>query len=297
MRTKSRIYTVGGIVQAKGGVYIPRPADNELLTHCQASEFCYVLTARQMGKSSLMVNTAERLANLGVRTVQIDLTEIGTKVTIDQWYLGLINVIVEDLNLDVSYEAWWEEHIYLGPTQRLNKFLRSVVLEAINERIVIFIDEIDTTLSFNFADDFFAAIRYMYNARSSDQAYHRLSFVLLGAATPGDLIQDPKRTPFNIGFQVDLTDFILDQVMPLGTGLELSRVKARSVLERVLYWTGGHPYLTQRLCSVLATEGKRPLDKNTIDTVVIQTFFGEQSKQDYNLLFVQDMLTKRVPRG
>ena len=44
----------------------------------RAGEFCYVLTARQMGKSSLMIRTALRLKEQGVRTAIIDLTKIGS---------------------------------------------------------------------------------------------------------------------------------------------------------------------------------------------------------------------------
>ena len=65
--------------------------------------------------------------------------------------------------------------------------------------MVIFIDEIDSTLSLPFTDDFYAAIRYVYNARARAPEFQRLSFVLIGVATPSDLISDPKRTPFNIG--------------------------------------------------------------------------------------------------
>ena len=75
------IYTVGGTVQASGGIYISRDADKELLRLCRLGEFCYVLTARQMGKSSLMVATMERLAEEGIRSVEIDLTEMGTELS------------------------------------------------------------------------------------------------------------------------------------------------------------------------------------------------------------------------
>ena len=64
---------------------------------------------------------------------------------------------------------------------------------------MIFVDEIDTTLRLDFTDDFFAAIRFLYQHRAADPALERLSFVLIGVATPGDLIKDAARTPFNIG--------------------------------------------------------------------------------------------------
>ena len=52
---KPGLYTVGGTVQAGGGIYISRQADQELLQLCRERVFAYVLTPRQMGKSSLMV--------------------------------------------------------------------------------------------------------------------------------------------------------------------------------------------------------------------------------------------------
>ena len=62
MRSSS-FFTVGGTVQAGGGKYIHRKVDDELMALCQSGTFGFVLTARQMGKSSLMVRTAERLAH------------------------------------------------------------------------------------------------------------------------------------------------------------------------------------------------------------------------------------------
>jgi hypothetical protein len=87
MSTQS-IYTVGGTVQAGAGIYVPRRADDELLALCRAGTFAYILTARQMGKSSLMVRTAERLEAEGTRTALIDLTKLGAKTSAEQWYLG-----------------------------------------------------------------------------------------------------------------------------------------------------------------------------------------------------------------
>ena len=66
-------YTVGGPVKAGSGVYVPRRADGELLALCREGTFAYVLTARQMGKSSLMVRTARRLAGDGTVTAIVSI--------------------------------------------------------------------------------------------------------------------------------------------------------------------------------------------------------------------------------
>lgn len=51
-------YVVGGTVERDAPCYIQRRADGDLYEGLKQGKFCYVLTSRQMGKSSLMVRTA-----------------------------------------------------------------------------------------------------------------------------------------------------------------------------------------------------------------------------------------------
>src|SRR5260370_24743744 len=146
------------------------------------------------------------------------------------------------------------------------------------------IDEIDTTLRLDFSDDFFASIRYLYNARANRNELARLSFVLLGVASPGDLMKDPERTPFNIGERVNLDDFTEDEAV---RDLHLDR----SLVQSVFRYTNGHPYLTLRVFKSLAEE---PLE-GAIETRIAALFFGEHAGKDTNLQFVRDMLTRRAP--
>ena len=54
-------YITGGTLRRDAPCYVERSADAELYGSLREGRFCYVLTARQMGKSSLMVRTAARL--------------------------------------------------------------------------------------------------------------------------------------------------------------------------------------------------------------------------------------------
>ena len=291
------LYTVGGTVQAnEEGLYLSRRADRELLQLCEESTFAYVLTPRQMGKSSLMIRTAEQLIDAGKQAVIVDLTQLGTQLSADTWYSDFLDLVTSQLMLTTDMRQWWQANAQSGMTLRLTRFFQEVILAEVSEPIVIFVDEIDTTLSLDFTDDFYAAIRYLYVARSTDSRLRRLSFVLIGVATPADLIQDPKRTPFNIGQQVDLTDFTAEEASPLAAGLGLAAEKERQMLEEVLYWTGGHPYLTQRLCRALVDRSPQGWAAAAVGPVVAETFLGRMSEQDNNLQFVRDMLTKRAPK-
>ena len=292
----SNIYTPGGTVQAGRGLYISRQADEELLQLCQEGKYAYVLTSRQMGKSSLMIETARRLQQRGTTSIIIDLSDIGvTDATAENWYRGVALEIENKLDeegqpLTTDVYEWWEAHSPLTITQRFTRFFRDVLLEEIKGRVVVFIDEIDTTLNLGFTDDFFIAIRALYTTRAQFPSYERLSFVLIGVATPGNLILDARRTPFNIGHRVDLTDFTAAEAWPLAAGLGVPEADQAQVFNQVLAWTGGHPYLTQQLCIELSRQQRDRWNADNVDEVVHQTFFGDRSDRDHNLQFVRDLL-------
>ncbi|HJR79836.1 MAG TPA: AAA-like domain-containing protein [Anaerolineales bacterium] len=296
MAESKNIYAVGGAVQASGGVYIERAADAALLELCRAGKLAFILSSRQVGKSSLMVHTAQQLEKDGIRTAIVDLSAIGVTVSAEEWYLGILNEIANGLGLQTDIFRWWADHAQLGLPQRLGNFFREVLLQEVRERVILFFDEIDTTLSIaeklgsSCTDDFFTALRATYNARPTIPDFERLSFVLIGVASPSELIADSRRTPFNIGQRVEVTDFTLEEARPLAEGLQNGPPQ---VLEWVFEWTGGHPYLTQRLCATLAQQPGR-LTRESVAKVVQDIFMGESGQQDTNLQFVRDMLLRRA---
>ena len=189
-RERDEFFRAGGALEADAPSYVTRQADQALQQAALSGGYCHILTARQMGKTSLMIRTVSHLQSQRIRTVIIDLTAMGVSgISASEWYFGLLSRFKRQLNLDLDEIAWWTEHQQLGPVQRFSNFLRQVVLTEVQAPIVVFVDEIDSTLNLPFTDDFFAAIRAAYNARASDPAYRRLTFVLLGVARPADLIK------------------------------------------------------------------------------------------------------------
>jgi hypothetical protein len=294
IRSDAFAFVAGGTVQAGGGVYLERRADRDLLEHCRAGDFTYILTSRQLGKSSLMIRTAERLADEGVLPVVVDLTEFGAQATAEQWYKGFLFAVQDQLGLRTSAAEWWDAHAEHDFSHRFTRYLGEVVLAERTERIVIFVDEIDTTLRLAFTDDFFAAIRFLYQKRAANPAFQRLSFVLIGVATPGDLIKDAARTPFNIGHRIDLTDFTLDEAAQLAEPLAIPEPAGRERIGWILRWTGGHPYLTLRVVRSLAESPPPDWTSEAVDDRVASLFFKEGAETDSNLQFVRDMLTKKA---
>jgi WD40 repeat protein len=294
MNEQDSFFTSGGTLGRTAPSYVTRHADDDIVSHLLNGDFCYVLTSRQMGKSSLMVRTADRLRKDGVHVAILDLTRIGQNVTIEQWYDGLLVRLGSDLDLEDELDDFWtsDEQSRVGPMQRFMLALRKIVLPAKAGKIAIFIDEIDAVRSLPFSsDEFFAGIREFYNGRVHDPELNRLAFCLLGVAQPSDLISNVYITPFNIGHRIELTDFSEKEAQPLLDGLlprTSGRSQAEAVLRRVLYWTGGHPYLTQKLCETVGKiEGG--LTVKHVDQACDEMFLSTRSReQQDNLIFVRD---------
>jgi hypothetical protein len=110
------------------------------------------------------------------------------------------------------------------------------------QRITIFFDEIDTTRALPFhgvaTDDFFAAMRGLHLERAQNRDMARLGIVLIGAATPSDLIENPDRTPFNLGERIEIADFTEVEAAGLLPGSGIPPEEAQQVLRAVIAWTG-----------------------------------------------------------
>lgn len=239
-----------------------------------------------------MVRTAVRLREARTSVAILDLTGLGQNLTADQWYNGLLGRVGQQLDLEDQLENYWNGHMQLGPLQRWTGAIREVLLESCSGRIVIFIDEIDAVRSLPFStDEFFAGIREAFNRRTQDPELNRLTFCLLGVATPSDLIRDTRTTPFNIGQRIELTDFTAEEASPLAQGLCTDFEKGQQLLRRVLYWTGGHPYLTQRLCQAVSEDSTATLE--AVDRICNELFLSHRARErDDNLLFVRERMLR-----
>ncbi len=299
-------YQVGGSLSIDNTAYVERQCDHELLERLRNSEYCFVFNSRQMGKSSLRVRTMQKLQQEGFVCAVIDPQTRGTTLREDQWYAGTIKRLIGDLHLEqaIDFPKWWKEldAQSISVVERFDYFIEQVLLPNIPNKIAIFIEEVDNLLSLKFdTDGFFILIRSLYERRAEKPEYQRLTFAFLGVATPSDLIRGSGSSAFNIGHAVEMDGFTLQESEPLAQGLADRFSEPVPILAAILNWTGGQPFLTQKLLNLIATDndlGQASPDE-FVKAIVTEKVIENWEAQDIpaHLKTIRDRILQSDERG
>ncbi|MCA2673201.1 AAA-like domain-containing protein, partial [Microcystis sp. M080S2] len=275
----TNFYHIGGSVPLESPSYIKREADDIFYDYLKNGQYCYVLNSRQMGKSSLWVQTQKRLKEDNIDCATIDLSSSGKNISEDIWYRVLFEQLVKrfDLSIREKEQTWWDERAYKSPINRLDQFVEEILLKEVSRPIVICFDEIDSVLSLNFStDDFFAWLRSCHEKRPHNRDYQRLTFCMLGVAAVSNFILDNYRSPFNIGQDIRLSGFTIRDARKLAEGLQEKFIEPQRVLEEVIEWTGGQPFLTQKICHLISTSHTGFGKESPVNPIYIGDFIQSQ---------------------
>jgi WD40 repeat protein len=270
-------FVAGGPVAPERPCYIVRGTDEQLYQRLLAGDYCHIIAPRLSGKSSLVVRTAARLRAQGRLVAIIDLSQLGSRdgsTEVGRWYYGLAYRVLRDLRLKLDLQSWWQERMPLPPAQRLGEFFGEVVVGAARAPVTIFFDEIDSLEQLDYATELFSVVRACHDARAGEPNYQRLTFALLGTALPAGSAATAGRAAIEISTRLDLPDFSFEEARPLAQGLGLAEGDAERALYRVMYWSGGHPYLTQKLSQAVARNAARITSDDAVDRLVAARFLA-----------------------
>jgi hypothetical protein len=246
-------YQLGGTLRPDSTTYIKRKADDQLYEAIKAGEFCLVSAPRYTGKTSLIVRVTERLRSENFACGWVDFSLIASGVNAQQCYYALIDILTNSFKLrkHFDFRNWLQSQEDLSSPQIFTKFIEDILLREISESIVIFMDEVDSIFRFDFSEEILSSLRRLYESRAFKHDYHRLSFVLSFVPLYFRLYYRASRSPFNIGVKINLDNFSYEEALPLAQGLREKTSNPDGLLRVVLDWTGGQPFLTQKICHLI----------------------------------------------
>ena len=250
-------------------LYVDRDADRQLNGVVEEmGRPGYILVARQMGKTNLLLRMKRRREQLGELAVYVDLS-IGFNDA-RGLFRHLIDNLIEASKTNDVYDLIQAERLQanLDPSVEYDRHLRRVLSAINSDRVIIILDEIDSLVGQSYSDRILSQIRSMYFARANFPVYERLTYVLSGVAEPTDLIKDKNISPFNIGEKIYLNDFSEPEALAL---IEKAGLTFTQEVQKTVYsWIGGNPRMTWDVYSALedVVLSSESVTTETVDAVV-----------------------------
>jgi fengycin family lipopeptide synthetase D len=232
-------------------LYVNRDADKQIKSIIQdMGRPGYILVARQMGKTNLLLNAKRELEDAENIFVYFDLSNLFESSR--DCFRSIIDMAIEtheEIFAEVRVIIYQNrDKLELPPHKEHERELR-LLLKAVRGKIVITLDEIGSLAKVSFSDEIFAQIRSIYFFRVNFPEYERLTYILAGVAEPSELIKNKNISPFNIGEKIYLDDFSYREFLSFLEQADLNF--SSDVVERIFYWANGNPRITWDLCSEL----------------------------------------------
>ncbi|WP_323687121.1 MULTISPECIES: AAA-like domain-containing protein [unclassified Rhizobium] len=249
-------------------LYVDRDADRQLSNVIdEMGRPGYVLVARQMGKTNLLLRMKRQREVLGELAVYVDLS-IGFGDA-RGLFRHLIDRLLEASELTTLQSQIETDRIdsSLDPSLEYDRHLRRILSAVQKNRVIIILDEIDSLVGQPYSDRILSQVRSMYFARANFPIYEHLTYVLSGVAEPTDLIKDKNISPFNIGEKIYLNDFSRTEA---GSLLEKAGIQLPDdVINMVFDWTSGNPRMTWDIFAALEDElPKGNLNPDSVNAIV-----------------------------
>lgn len=198
---------------------------------------------RKMGKTSLMARILDEAQRQGYHPVRLSLHLASSLIfsSTEKFLRWLCANVTQQLKLESKIDDFWDEDV--GTLVSSSLYFQGYVLESIQEPIILAIDEVNQLFEYpSLARDVLALLRSWHEETRDISNWKKLRFVIV-YSTDIYIPLDTNKSPFNVGFGVDLLPFNLNQVETLAQryGLQLKEQELKQFTEFV----GGFPYLVR----------------------------------------------------
>lgn len=239
-------------------IYIPRPPIESdcCQTILKPGSLIRIKAPEKMGKTSLLkVILAHAEAN-DCYKVYLNLrgAEGAMFSSLDKFLRWFCANISRELGLKPELDDYWDEELF-GSLVSCKTYFQSYLLEKIDRPLALGLDNLDRVFEYgDIAKDFLPMLRYWHEEANNLEIWQNLRLVLANS-TEVYIKLDANQSPFNVGRQVKLPGFNLEQVLTLANyyGFKWSEEpEQQKFAQDLIEMVGGHPYLIRLALDALA---------------------------------------------
>jgi hypothetical protein len=241
----------GGTMNPNSTFYVERDSDQVALEAIQREGTTLVIKGpRQVGKSSLLLRIIAEAERVGKRVVYLDFQLLKSAMAeADTFYRNFCAQVARQLNIEPRLSAYWDA----GLTHSMNctDYIERHILRELETPLTLAIDEADVVFGTPFQSDFFAMLRAWHNDRAHNRNWKRLDLIVVTSTEPYAFIKDLNQSPFNVGEQVPLRNFTIEEIARMN---ELhNQPLTHKQLEQMKDLLYGQPFLTRRALFLIAS--------------------------------------------
>lgn len=197
---------------------------------------------KQMGKTSLLNRILEQAAKQGDRTISLNLLEADGAVLSSlekflRWFCARVSGKLELAN---QLSEYWDED--LSGNSNCTAYFEEYLLSEIDTPLTLGLDEVDRVFPYpQIYEDFFGLLRTWHEYGKKSGTWKKLRLVM-AYSTEVYIPLNINRSPFNVGLEIKLPEFNLEQVQDLAKRHRLDW-KTGKEAQQLIDMVGGHPYL------------------------------------------------------
>ncbi len=232
-------------------IYIERPPIESICdeTILQPGSLIRIKAPQKMGKTWLTNRILEQAKKHNYQTASMNLLDADTTdfQDLDKFLRWFCRGVGRELNVpkEILHEYWDEED---SSNVNCNIYFEECLLPKVTEALVLCIDNIDLIFPHPIAEDFLGLLRSWHETAKRKNLWKKLRLIVVHS-TEVFIRLNTHQSPFNVGKNIELPEFNLEQVRQLTEIYELN-LQAEQVIQ-LTDVVGGHPFLLDRALSYL----------------------------------------------
>ncbi|NJN92125.1 MAG: serine/threonine protein kinase [Leptolyngbyaceae cyanobacterium SL_5_14] len=228
-------------------LYVQRPGEERALVElCQPGGLVRIYAPRRMGKTSLLSRLLGQAEGLNAQSAYLDLTQAGEAfgdlASFLKWFCDSVALEVKhDVDLDV-YEQIVERY---GSSHGCKIYFKQYLLPEVEQTVFLGLDRVDELIKYpELCREFLGLLRLFREDSRHSSVFAKLRLILVYSKDIEVYVPLPiDRSPFSVGFLVELPEFTAPQVLELA---ELYRLQwSDTEVQSLMSLVGGHPFLVR----------------------------------------------------